>query len=124
MRYSPLLAAIVIAAAGGVAAAQSSRLDYPTGTVSSVPPAAGAPTWSGQGDASGDPRMTADANRAAAANFHQCLERLWPLAARRHVSRATFVRYTKMLRPDLQIDRLDVRTRWRTFWYKQEDADL
>jgi membrane-bound lytic murein transglycosylase B len=108
MRYSPLLAAIVIAAAGGVAAAQSSRLDYPTGTVSSVPPAAGAPTWSGQGDASGDPRMTADAIRAAAANFHQCLERLWPLAARRRVSRATFVRYTKVLTPDLQImDLLD-----------------
>jgi type IV pilus assembly protein PilY1 len=30
----------------------------------------------------------------------------------------------QILRPDLQIDQVDVTTRWRTFWYKQEDADL
>lgn len=30
----------------------------------------------------------------------------------------------KILRPDLQIDNVDVTTRWRTFWYLQEDADL
>ena len=30
----------------------------------------------------------------------------------------------KILRPDLQIDNLDTTTRWRTFWYLQEDADL
>jgi type IV pilus assembly protein PilY1 len=30
----------------------------------------------------------------------------------------------KILRPDLQIDDVDVTTRWRTFWYLQEDADL
>jgi type IV pilus assembly protein PilY1 len=30
----------------------------------------------------------------------------------------------KILRPDLQIDNIDVNTRWRTFWYLQEDADL
>ena len=29
-----------------------------------------------------------------------------------------------ILRPDLRIDELDVTTRWRTFWYLQEDADL
>jgi peptidoglycan lytic transglycosylase B len=108
MRNSPLLAAIVIAAAGGVAAAQSSRVDYPTGTVTPMPPVAGAPAWSGQAGASGDPRMSADAIRVAAANFHRCIERLWPLAERRHISRATFVRYTKALTPDLQImDLLD-----------------
>jgi len=61
-----------------------------------------------QGGASGDPRMSAEAIREAAANFRQCLERLWPLAARRHVSRATFARYTAQLTPDLQImDLLD-----------------
>ncbi len=108
MRKSPLLAAVLMAAVGGVAAAQSSRLDYPTGTVSPAPPAASTPAWSGQGGASGDPRMSAGAIRTAAANFHQCLERLWPLAARRRVARATFERYTKTLTPDLQImDLLD-----------------
>ncbi len=30
----------------------------------------------------------------------------------------------KILRPDLQIDDVDVSTRWRTFWHLQEDADL
>jgi len=30
----------------------------------------------------------------------------------------------KILRPDLQIDNIDVTTRWRTFWYLQEDEDL
>ncbi len=30
----------------------------------------------------------------------------------------------KILRPDLQIDNVDATTRWRTFWYLQEDADL
>ncbi|NIS91296.1 MAG: hypothetical protein GTN98_14685 [Woeseiaceae bacterium] len=30
----------------------------------------------------------------------------------------------KILRPDLQIDNIDVVTRWRTFWYLHEDADL
>ncbi len=41
-------------------------------------------------------------------NFHRCLERMWPLAARRHVARATFERYTRALTPDLRImDLLD-----------------
>jgi type IV pilus assembly protein PilY1 len=30
----------------------------------------------------------------------------------------------KILRPDLQIDNIDATTRWRTYWYLQEDADL
>jgi type IV pilus assembly protein PilY1 len=30
----------------------------------------------------------------------------------------------KILRPDLQIDTIDVATRWRTYWYLQEDSDL
>ena len=30
----------------------------------------------------------------------------------------------KILRPDLQIDNVDVTTRWRTFWYLSEDEDL
>ncbi|MBT8066747.1 MAG: hypothetical protein KJO09_05870 [Gammaproteobacteria bacterium] len=30
----------------------------------------------------------------------------------------------KILRPDLQIDNVNITTRWRTYWYLQEDADL
>ena len=30
----------------------------------------------------------------------------------------------KILRPDLQIDNIDVTTRWRTYWFLEEDADL
>ena len=30
----------------------------------------------------------------------------------------------KILRPDLQIDNVDATTRWRTYWYLQENADL
>jgi hypothetical protein len=29
----------------------------------------------------------------------------------------------KILRPDLQIDNIDVTTRWRTYWHLQEDTD-
>ena len=52
--------------------------------------------------------MTADAIRAAAADFGNCIERLWPEAARRGVSRATFEHFTAGLTPDLSImDKLD-----------------
>jgi lytic murein transglycosylase len=47
--------------------------------------------------------MQADAIRAAAANFRACLDDLWPLAARRGVSRASFDTYTADLTPDLKI---------------------
>ena len=65
-----------------------------TGTVdpgpAATPSTPGTPEWSGEPGASGHPAMTAEAIRAAAANFPQCLESLWPLAARRKVSREVF----------------------------------
>ena len=30
----------------------------------------------------------------------------------------------KILRPDLQIDNINATTRWRTYWYLEEDSDL
>ena len=30
----------------------------------------------------------------------------------------------KILRPDLQVDTVDVATRWRTYWFVTEDTDL
>jgi membrane-bound lytic murein transglycosylase B len=80
---------------------------------SAQPPAApataeGERTWSGQSGASGNPLMTADAIRAAAADFGNCLAALWTPAQERGITRATFDRYTEGLTPDLSImDLLD-----------------
>jgi membrane-bound lytic murein transglycosylase B len=83
------------------------RLFQPPAT-GSVPNAGGEGEWSGQSGASGDPAMTADAIRAAAADFGNCVAGLWPDAARRGVSRANFERFTAGLSPDLHImDLLD-----------------
>ena len=75
-------------------------------TTGTVPPKSS--DWSGQSGASGHPLMTADAIRAAAANFTTCLEGLWPDAARRGVARKLFESHTAGLEPDLKImDLLD-----------------
>jgi len=83
------------------------RLFQPPATAP-VPSAGGAREWSGESGASGHPLMTADAIRVAAADFANCLEGLWPDAARRGVSRENFERLTAGLTPDLRImDLLD-----------------
>ena len=78
------------------------------------PPAGAVPAgndtaqWSGQSGASGNPLMTADAIRSAAAEFGGCIEAIWPDAARRGITRANFERLTGGLTPDLSImDKLD-----------------
>jgi lytic murein transglycosylase len=64
--------------------------------------------WSGQSGASGNPLMTADAIRAAAADFNNCLANLWPDAQRRGITRENYDRFTAGLTPDLHImDLLD-----------------
>jgi membrane-bound lytic murein transglycosylase B len=91
-----------------------------SGTIPAVTPTPSAPPppWSGESGASGDPTMTSDAIRAAAENFHSCLDGLWPAAARRHISRATFLAATKDLTPDLRImDLLDGQPEFtKSFW--------
>ena len=116
-----LVAALVTLVAGGQgfteqALAQSDNwptrlLQSPSpGSVPAAPsdaPSAGT-GWSGQSGGSGNPLMSAEAIRAAAADFGNCIERMWPEAARRGVSRATFDRFTAGLTPDLSImDKLD-----------------
>ena len=59
--------------------------------------------WSGESGSSGHPLMQAEAIRAAAANFPNCVAGYWPDAARRGVTRATFETYTSALTPDLKI---------------------
>ncbi len=105
------------------------RYAYDAATTQSVPPAFQSPApaaagpapareWSGESGASGHPLMRADAIRAAAGNFGQCLERLWPDAARRGVSRASFDRHAANLTPDLSImDRVDAQPEFtKAFW--------
>ena len=59
--------------------------------------------WSGEDGASGHPLMTASAIREAAADFPNCVAAMWPDAARRHITRENFVRFTAGLSPDLRI---------------------
>jgi membrane-bound lytic murein transglycosylase B len=97
----------VFAAAGGIAGAQDSRYPIATGALPQPTPQQTV-EWSGQSGASGHPLMTADAIRTSAANFNGCIQRLWPAAAKRGISRTTFTKYTAALTPDLRImDLLD-----------------
>jgi membrane-bound lytic murein transglycosylase B len=89
-------------------AAWLSRLLQPPGSASVPAPGDAAQQWSGQSGASGDPRMTADAIRAAAADFGNCIAGLWPDAERRGITRDNYERFTAGLTPDLSImDKLD-----------------
>jgi membrane-bound lytic murein transglycosylase B len=64
--------------------------------------------WSGQSGGSRHPLMTADAIRAAAADFANCIAGMEPLAERRGVSREAYAQLTAGLTPDLSIlDLLD-----------------
>jgi membrane-bound lytic murein transglycosylase B len=90
-----------------------------TGTLAPAAAApSGAPDWSGEGGSSGHPLMTAEAIRGAAANFRDCLEGLWPLAAQRGVSRAVFDANVAGLTPDLRImDLLDAQPEFtKSLW--------
>ncbi len=128
-----LAAAIVLAAAfADIALAQDSpdnwltRLFQPLAPQSVPAPAAGpagAREWSGQSGASGHPLMTADAIRVAAAGFGDCIAALWPLAARRGVTRETFERYTAGLTPDLRLmDLLDAQPEFTKSTWDYLDA--
>jgi len=90
----------------------------PSPTTGAIPPAAAPTEWSGEPGASGHPLMTRDAIISAAANFRTCLEGLWPEAARRGISRASFEQNTAGLTPDLKImDFLDSQPEFtKTFW--------
>src|SRR5260221_7279846 len=79
---------------------------------------AGAKEWSGESGASNHPLMSAQAIRAAAANFRNCLAGLWPQAERRGVSRAVFEANVSGLTPDLRImDLLDAQPEFtKSIW--------
>jgi lytic murein transglycosylase len=96
-------------------------LPWSTGAVAPQAPLekpAYAADWSGQPGSSGHPLMTTEAILTAAANFRSCLEGLWPDAAKRGVTRATFDTYTSGLTPDLRImDLMDTQPEFtKAFW--------
>jgi membrane-bound lytic murein transglycosylase B len=120
-----VLGAVLLAAWASLAAAQPLDPRNPQSVIggggATVLPGPATPSlreWSGQSGASGHPLMTADAIRAAAANFTNCLESLWPFAARRGVSRETFAANVLSLTPDLAImDLLDAQPEFtKSFW--------
>ena len=79
-----------------------------TQTPPQEPPSQPPREWTGEDGASGHPLMRASAIRAAAANFRNCLEAIWPLAQRRNVPRQLFDRLLADVTPDLRImDLLD-----------------
>jgi lytic murein transglycosylase len=98
-------------------------LPWSTGTVPAqaqvqAPKPASPTDWSGQPGSSGHPLMSTEAILTAAANFSRCLEGLWPDAAKRGVTRATFGTYTSGLTPDLRImDLMDTQPEFtKAFW--------
>jgi len=127
-RFAPptgLLSAAALAATASAAPAPGQGLDIRTlfgapgaNTAAAPAPAAGTQDWSGESGASNHPLMTAQAIRAAAANFRNCLAGLWPLAERRGVSRALFEANVAGLTPDLRImDLLDAQPEFtKSFW--------
>ena len=105
------------------APAQGPAPAMPAATAPAAAPAAapnpsGVRPWSGQAGSSGHPLMTVEAITSAAANFNNCIEGLWPDAARRGVTRATFDTYTRGLTPDLRImDLMDAQPEFtKAFW--------
>ncbi|MFZ5690487.1 MAG: lytic murein transglycosylase [Pseudomonadota bacterium] len=76
------------------------------------------PEWSGESGSSGHPLMTAEAIRAAAADFQGCLQRLYPAAAKRGIPKQTYDAYTRDLTPDLKImDLVDAQPEFTlAFW--------
>ena len=127
-RFAPLtglLGAAALAATAWAAPAPGQGLDIRTlfsapgaNTAGTPAPAAGTQDWSGESGASNHLLMTAQAIRAAAANFRNCLAGLWPLAERRGVSRALFEANVAGLTPDLRImDLLDAQPEFtKSFW--------
>jgi lytic murein transglycosylase len=127
-----VLGAALLLGSAGVAVAQPNKLPspVPVGKISApatqgppgvqVTPVAKEPPppWTGESGSSGHPEMQASAIRAAAARFESCVEELWPLAAKRNISRASFEKFTKGLTPDLRImDFVDAQPEFtKAFW--------
>jgi membrane-bound lytic murein transglycosylase B len=76
------------------------------------------PEWSGESGSSGHPLMSADAIRAAAADFQSCLQRMYPDASKRGIPKQAYDAFTRDLTPDLKImDLVDAQPEFTlAFW--------
>jgi lytic murein transglycosylase len=112
-----LLSLVPLVALCGAAAAQDDRYPQLVPAITGSVPVQG-DQWSGQPGASGHPLMQPDAILAAVADFPNCLERMWPEAARRGISRASFDRFASGLEPDVKImDYVDAQPEFtKAFW--------
>src|SRR5262245_39568112 len=101
----------------GAALAQDDRFPAAAPIVTSSVPAQGE-AWSGEPGASGHPLMPPDAILAAVADFKNCIDAMWPAAARRGISRASFDAHTASLEPDVKImDFVDAQPEFtKAFW--------
>jgi lytic murein transglycosylase len=103
--------------ASGAALGQDDRFPFPqVATTGSIP--AQSEGWSGQPGASGHPLMQPDAILAAVADFKNCIDGMWPEAARRGISRASFEQHTARLEPEVKImDFVDAQPEFtKAFW--------
>jgi lytic murein transglycosylase len=101
----------------GTALAQDDRFPFPqVATTGSLP--AQSEGWSGQPGASGHPLMQPDAILAAVADFKNCIDGMWPEAARRAIARASFEQHTARLEPEVKImDFVDAQPEFtKAFW--------
>jgi len=101
----------------GTALAQDERFPLPqVTTTGSIPTQSEG--WSGQPGASGHPLMQPDAILAAVADFKNCIDGMWPEAARRGISRASFEQHTARLEPEVKImDFVDAQPEFtKAFW--------
>jgi membrane-bound lytic murein transglycosylase B len=121
MRFVQLIGCALVPFAALTAAASAQDDRYPNLsniTTGAVPTPAQSDQWSGQPGASGHPLMQPDAILAAVADFKNCIERMWPAAERRGISRASFERYAAGLEPDVKImDFVDAQPEFtKAFW--------
>src|SRR5208282_2253494 len=106
-RHAPgqvLATGMIAALIGSIIGAQAQdKRSLPGDIKPAIGPSSTFAEWSGRSGSSNHPLMTAEAIRAAAANFNKCLEDQRPEAQLRGVSRALFDASTAKLTPDLQI---------------------
>ena len=111
-------ALLPLVALSASALAQDDRYPQPSAGITGSDPGGNGTAWSGEPGASGHPLMMPHAILAAVADFKNCIERMWPDAARRGITRASFDRFTGDLEADVKImDFVDAQPEFtKAFW--------
>ena len=113
-------ALLPLVAVSATALAQDDRFPQllPPAAITGSIPGSNSTAWSGEPGASGHPLMMPDAILAAVADFKNCIERMWPDAAKRGITRASFDRFAGNLEADVKImDFVDAQPEFtKAFW--------